>query len=76
MFETLKTALTLVGALTGAAIAFLAVLAPLTKSNIDNKLLDALRFVEDKLLGLVLPGVLKSSDLVAEPAPKDEPKVN
>lgn len=75
MFETLKTALTLVGALTGAAIAFLAVLAPLTKSNIDNKLLDALRFVEDKLLGLVLPGVLKSSDLVAEP-PKDEPKVN
>lgn len=35
------------------AIALLAVMAPVTASDWDNKLLDALRWVEGKLMGLV-----------------------
>ena len=44
-----------------AAIALLAVMAPVTATDWDNKLLDALRWVEDKLMGLVdlvFPGKL------------------
>lgn len=38
-----------------AAIAALAVIAPITKSDADNKVLDVLRFIEDKLLAIFFP---------------------
>jgi hypothetical protein len=40
-----------------SAIALLAVIAPLTKSNIDNTALDVLRFIEDKLLSVLFPSL-------------------
>lgn len=45
-----------------AIIALLAVISPLTKSNIDNKVLDFLRWVEDKLLKLVFPSLKNPKD--------------
>lgn len=39
-----------------AAIAALAVIAPVTKTEADNKALAALRFVEGLLLKVLLPG--------------------
>lgn len=40
-----------------AAITLLAVIAPLTKSTADNKVLDVLRFIEDKLLTVLFPSL-------------------
>lgn len=40
-----------------AAITVLAVIAPLTKSSADNKVLDFLRFVEDKILSILFPSL-------------------
>jgi hypothetical protein len=40
-----------------SAVALLAVIAPLTKSDIDNKFLDVLRFIEDKLLSVLFPSL-------------------
>lgn len=44
-----------------SVIALLAVIAPLTKSEADNKVLDVLRFIEDKLLSILFPS-LKNAD--------------
>lgn len=46
-----------------AAIAALAVIAPITKSDADNKVLDVLRFIEDKLLAIFFP-TLRNPDPV------------
>lgn len=45
-----------------AAITLLAVIAPLTKSTADNKVLDILRFIEDKLLSLLFPSLKNPED--------------
>ena len=57
-------------------------IAPLTKNTWDNKLLEGLRFIEDKLLGWLLPQhiAFKKSDVVIEEIAipeelKDEEKV-
>lgn len=50
-------------------IALLAVIAPLTKSEADNKVLDVLRFIEDKLLRVLFPS-LKNPSAIA--STKDE----
>lgn len=39
-----------------AAVAALAVIAPVTKTEADNKVLAALRFVESMILKVLLPG--------------------
>jgi hypothetical protein len=57
-----------------SAIAILAVIAPLTKSDYDNKALDALRFVEDKILSIFFPSLVKASELEPVEAPKAEAK--
>lgn len=54
MFDTL---LKIVPAVVSGAVVILAAIAPLTKSNIDNKALDILRFVEDKLLSVLFPSL-------------------
>jgi hypothetical protein len=39
-----------------AAVAFLAVVAPITRTDLDNKLLEALRWLETVALKTLLPG--------------------
>lgn len=39
----------------GALVAFLKVVAPLTPTDVDNKLLSGLSWIVDKLSGLVTP---------------------
>jgi hypothetical protein len=45
-----------------SVIALLAVIAPLTKSDYDNKALDFLRYIEDKFLSILFPGLTKAAD--------------
>ena len=71
MLATLTTIASVAGTVLTSIIAVLAVLAPLTKSTLDNRALDALRWVEDKLLSLILPGLLKASDLGVSPPPSE-----
>lgn len=40
-----------------AIIALLAVISPLTKTDYDNKALDVLRWIEDKLLSILFPSL-------------------
>lgn len=47
------------------AVAFLAVIAPITKSDIDNKVLDVLRYIEDKILSVLFPS-LKNQEAEAK----------
>lgn len=55
-----------------ATIAFLAVIAPVTKTDKDNKVLAVLRFIEEKLMGVLL-GLLQKGP--AKPAVKSaDPK--
>lgn len=71
--------LILIGKVTAAAIAgaivMLNIIAPLTKTDVDNKVLDALRWVEDKLLAVVLPQhvAFKKSDVIVETIEVPEP---
>lgn len=51
--EALQSVALVVLAVLGGLIAILAAVAPLTKSTLDNKVLDALRFVRDLLVKLV-----------------------
>lgn len=55
MTDILSKLATIVPVVVTSAIALLAVIAPLTKSDIDNKALDFLRFVEDKILSVLFP---------------------
>lgn len=59
MLDTLMTYAGYAQTLVVALIAFLAVVAPITASSADNTVLDALRWLEDKVLKLILPGVAK-----------------
>lgn len=44
-------------------VAVLAVIAPLTKSDYDNKALDGLRWFEDKILSILFPGLVKQTEV-------------
>lgn len=52
----ISTVLAIVGAALTSVIGLLAVIAPLTKSDKDDRLLRALRWVENALLKILLPG--------------------
>lgn len=59
MFSTVATIFQIASAVVAGLIVSLAVIAPLTKSDKDDKALAALRWVEEKLmslLGALLPG--------------------
>jgi hypothetical protein len=43
-------------------ILMLAAIAPLTKSDLDNKVLDALRWFEDTVIKLVFPSLAPKAD--------------
>lgn len=62
MSGILSTLAAVVPVVVTSIIAILAVIAPLTQSDIDNKLLDFLRFVEDKFLSILFPGLAKQAE--------------
>ena len=68
MLDTIGTYLQYASEGLTAIIAGLAIIAPLTSSDMDNKVLDALRWVEDKVINLVLPPIGKKV-AAAAPAP-------
>lgn len=70
MTGILSTLATIVPVVVTSIIAILAVIAPLTKSDYDNKALDFLRFVEEKFLSILFPGLAKSTP--APEAPKTD----
>lgn len=47
----------IVPAIVTGLIVILAAIAPLTKSDADNKVLDVLRWVEDKILSVLFPSL-------------------
>lgn len=55
MTEILSTLTAVVPVVVTSAIAVLAVIAPLTNSDIDNKVLDGLRWLEARILGVLFP---------------------
>lgn len=61
MMDTLLKYLGYAPAVLTAVIGLLAVIAPITKSDYDNKAMDALKWLEDKLVTLVLPSLAKSA---------------
>jgi hypothetical protein len=71
----MSTVLTILGTYVApgvlAAIAALAVIAPLTKTNKDNLVLAGLRWFERVVLGVLLPGRAAPAKLVAPPAAKE-----
>lgn len=60
MTEILSVLKDVVPVVVTSVIAILAVIAPLTKSDYDNKALDFLRFVEEKFLSILFPGLAKA----------------
>ncbi len=52
----IMTILAIVGAALTSVIGLLAVISPLTKTDKDDRLLRALRWVESVLLKVILPG--------------------
>lgn len=61
MSEILEYVTKILPVVIAAAVTVLAVIAPLTKSSIDNKALDVLRFIEDKILSLIFPSLKNES---------------
>lgn len=57
MTKILEYVATILPVAVTAAIALLAVIAPLTKSTADNKVLDVLRWIEEKLLSVLFPSL-------------------
>ncbi len=73
MLDTIATYLQYASEGLTAIIAALAIIAPLTNSDMDNKVLDALRYAEDKIINLILPAIGKKV-AAAVPAPADPAK--
>lgn len=71
MDTAFKVATILSFVVTGA-VAGLNAIAPLTKTDKDNKVLDFLTFLHDKILAVILPFL--AARVKAAEAPKDEVK--
>lgn len=61
MSEIITKLATIIPVVVTSAIALLAVIAPLTKSDYDNKALDILRFIEDKILSVLFPSISRTT---------------
>lgn len=57
MLDILTKLAGIVPAIVTGLIVILAAISPLTSSDIDNKVLDVLRWIEDKLLSVLFPSL-------------------
>lgn len=57
MFDILTKLTGILPAIVTGLIVILAAIAPLTKSDADNKVLDVLRWIEDKVLSILFPSL-------------------
>jgi len=66
MSEILEYVTKILPVVVTSAIAVLAVIAPLTKSDADNKVLAVLRWIEDTILSLLFPSLKNPKEDEAE----------
>jgi len=66
MSEILEYVTKILPVVVTSAIAVLAVIAPLTKSDADNKVLAVLRWIEDTILSLLFPSLKNPKEDKAE----------